>query len=216
MLPELLELILLNLDINTVKSFALSSHYFYKLISKSTWWDQKSKHDSIVLVTQINDIENCDNKAHQHYSTSNKNHYKIHQWIKDYQLALIAKNKAMNTLLVYNIELSMNPNAHIKITFKKKPLLFYNIEYKLCQGMIEMKTTKLIDTVIIIYNDRFEVHCYCEPSSWGTGWKDPGYHLTLLSDLYNDPNAIITNENNQPYINSKTWKIADYLGHIIK
>ena len=96
MLPEIIEIILLYVEINTVKSFALSNYYFYQLISNSMWWRQRTNQDEILISYSVSAIEGCHDLSHQHYPTSVKN-CTIQPWINTYQYAWEAKIKAINT-----------------------------------------------------------------------------------------------------------------------
>ncbi len=218
MLQELLELIILAVDIDTVKSFALLNQYFLKFINNPKWWEQKFiNHD--LLYTNVCTAMVCHNASHQHHPASNKNHYTIQNWIDYYKNIVIAKTKAINTLLVYNIELSLDTKTIIQINFEKKPLMYDWIEKEICNSMIKYNVTKLIKTSIIIRHTGYTIKCVCHPRGIklsSTGPVSDYFKIFFLTCYYNDSNATITNKNNESFINNKTWQIADYLGHIIK
>ncbi len=219
MLPELLELILQNVHINTVKSFALSNHYFYKLISKKNWWVKRIMYDDLEIISEISDIENCHLLSHQHYPASIK-HYTIPQWINNYNESCIAKMNAIHTSLVYQIELTINPLAVIKISFIRRPLLPYQIEKNFCQAMLTCQVEELKNISLTLYNTCYKIKCSCLPTSFEIIFTYTNLNsriantIELLTIFYADPSAIITNDHGKPYRDTEIWKTAEYLGHI--
>ena len=120
----------------------------------------------------------------------------------------------------YHIELSMNPNQMIQIDFKTKPLLSYEIEEDLCIFMKKNGVTKINSTRLILNKIGFTIKCYCRPKSIEIVYayenpEDDGNNIIWLTDFYNDPYATIT-DGYTSYIHSKTWRVADYLGHLKK
>ncbi len=218
MLPELLELILLDIDINTTKAFSLTNHYFNQLIRSHSWWEKRTRYDKLIITVEVCDIGHCQLASHQHHLKSIKN-YTISQWINYYHESRVAKTNAINTLLVYQIELSINPGAVINISFNERALLPSKMENDLCKYMLAYKIIKLRFIKLTLNATGCKVSCYCLPTSFEFLYKylnpELTYILALLTIFYNDPNAIITNEKSQYYKNTKIWKIAEYLGKII-
>ena len=214
MLPELLDIIVLLCDLDTIQNFSLSNQYFYNLISHGQWWKQKSINDQIPVVFSVSDIVDCQDHTHQHYPSSNRNHFKIKDWINYYKECQHAKIKAINTLLVHEIDLSMSPDAYIHIFFKKKALLRHGVETTICKGLTHYQLTDWTDTDIKI-SSNYKIEVKCKPYHLIALYNlDKKRLLDHLSEHYNDPNTIITNNLGKEYYQSHTWKVADYLGHI--
>ena len=219
MLPELLELILLDVYIDTIKSFALSNKHFYQLISHPRWWSRRSIYHQLHMWTSVTMIEGCQNPVHQHYPSSNKN-YTIQQWIDEYHVHLTAKKNAVNTFLVYDIELSMDSESVIHIYFKQKPLFEYWIEKRLCEVMSMKQVSRWISTSLKLDDQGYTIKCRCEPNEFSVRytyeseeWKS--CTMDWLTYCY-VVDADILNIHNKPYMNNKIWKVADYFGKIKK
>lgn len=215
MLPELLDFIVLKCDVDTIKSFALSSKYFYQLMSTPKWWNQKSIHDDIAIIDQIYEIKDCHDPQHQHYPSSDKSHFNMYHWVKYYKQCYQAKIDAINTILVNEIDFSINLNAVIKIRFKNKALLPHHIETVICKKMKSYQLTNWTDTVIIINSNITMVKACCNPDNLTISYNTVNKDLILyLTSYYSDENAMITNEKNEIFKESYSWKVASYLGHI--
>lgn len=130
-----------------------------------------------------------------------------------------SKNKGHQYILVYHIEYYINPNRIILVEFKRKPLFHYYLEETICQLMIKYHMTKLIKTSMTLYHSGYTIYVTCKPQSFHVQFdynvKNDDCFIEWLTYLYQNPNVIITNENNESFINNNTWQIAKYLGHII-
>ncbi len=214
MLPELLDIIVLLCDVDTIKNFIVSKH-FYQYIGTKQFWIKKAKCEDIYMATKIDRID-CQDIKHQH-GYIDKSHYNITDWINYYKLCSQSKIHAINTLLVNQIQFTINPYSYIKISFKNKGILPYNVERDICKYMQIKQITNWTDTHIQITPKKIIYTAVCNIRKIiSDDTTDANNNLKLLSYYYSDKNAIITNENNQPFKESYTWKIADCLGHILK
>ncbi len=214
MLPELLDLIVLLCDVDTIKNFVVSKH-FYQYIGTTQFWHKKSKHERIHLVLNISKIENCQDPQHQHFPSSDKSHYNIHNWINYYKQCSHAKIQAINTILVNQIDFSINTDATINIIFKNKALLSHYIESDICKSMKNHQLTNWSHTNIKINPDKMIIKAFCSPFNIILTYQPDNESLiNLLTTYYSDENAIITNEKNEAFKESHNWKVADYLGHL--